>query len=84
MNSSREDAQRELEQRALRNVRNLVDRMEHDDQADRRTQKRILVSLLVGAIVVAGALAAAMVLMPAPPGRSYEVQAPASKTRTTP
>lgn len=84
MSTSREDAQRELEQRALRNVRSLVDRIEQDDQADRRTQKRILVSLLVGALVVAGVLAAAMVLMPASPGKSYELQAPASKTRTTP
>jgi hypothetical protein len=53
MSTSDGDAQRELEQRALRNVRGLVDRIEQDDTADRRTQKRILWGILVFALVLA-------------------------------
>jgi hypothetical protein len=50
------DAQRELEHRALRNVRGLVERMEADEEAKRRSQKWVLAGLaaivvLVGAIV---------------------------------
>ena len=47
----REDAQRELEQHALRNVRGLVDRIERDDAADRRGQWKIVAGLLVGIFV---------------------------------
>ena len=46
-----DDAQRELEQRALRNVRGLVDRIEDDEKLSRRTQLRT-VAILVAVILV--------------------------------
>lgn len=51
MNMPSGDAQRELEQRALRNVRRLVDKIEDHDQLDARKQKRALlwVAVLVAA-----------------------------------
>ena len=45
------DAQRELEQRALRNVRGLVDKMEGLDRIDERSQKRTLIGITVGALI---------------------------------
>ena len=52
MSTPSDDAQRELERRALRNVRGLVDRLEESDEADARTQKRLLAGILIGAVVV--------------------------------
>ena len=56
-----DDAQRELEQRALRNVRGLVDKMEGLDRIDQRSQKRTLIGITVGALVgvavIVGAIA---------------------------
>ena len=46
------DTQRELEQRALRNVRGLVDKIEEDDKLARRTQWRIVAAVVAGIIVV--------------------------------
>jgi hypothetical protein len=51
-----DDARRELQQRALKNVRGLVDKIEHDDAVDRRAQKRIYIGIVVGAVLVAVAL----------------------------
>ena len=45
------DAHRVMERRALRNVRGLVDRLEADEEAGDRTQRRLVVVLAV--IVVA-------------------------------
>ena len=56
MSSHSDDAQRELERRALKNVRGLVDKMEASETADRRTQRRILVVILVIALAIAGAI----------------------------
>jgi len=50
------DAQRELEHKALRNVRGLVERMEAEEQSKRRSQKRIAVGLLAIGIVFVGAI----------------------------
>ena len=47
-----EDAQRELEQRALRNVRGLVERMENDDTLSRRKQVRMVAWLVGGAVLI--------------------------------
>ena len=56
-----DDAQRELEQRALRNVRGLVDKMEGLDRIDERSQKRTLIGITIGALVgvavIVGAIA---------------------------
>ena len=57
MNNSTDEAQRELEQRALRNVRNLVDKIDATEEADARTQRRVLAAIVVGAVLVAGAIA---------------------------
>ena len=46
------DAQRELEQRALRNVRGLVDKMDSIETFERRSQKRLLWGIIGGAVVV--------------------------------
>lgn len=50
-----------MEQRALRNVRDLVDKMESIDARDARKQKRMLVGLIVGVTVVVGLILAAVV-----------------------
>ena len=56
-----DDAQRDLEQRALRNVRGLVDKMEEIEKVDRSTQRRlfgmiIAITVVVGAIVLAAVI----------------------------
>ena len=53
-----DDTQRELEQRALRNVRGLVDKMEDLEAHDSRTQRRYLFAIVVGGAVVCVVLAA--------------------------
>lgn len=72
-----DEARRELEQRALRNVRGLVDKIEQDDKVDRRSQRVIVGGIVVGAIVVAIVLATMLVrgdkarrdvVVPAPAG----------------
>ena len=57
MNMPSDDAQRELEQRALRNVRGLVDKVENQDQADRRSERRMLLRFAIGVAVVIAVLA---------------------------
>lgn len=54
------DAQRELEQRALRNVRSLVDKLEKGERRDARRSLRLVAWLLVGLVI--GAVAAYAVL----------------------
>ena len=61
MSMSTDDAQRQLERKALRNVRELVDKMESSYEADARTQKRLLIAIVVGAVLLALAIAAAIV-----------------------
>ena len=56
--STGHDAQRELEHRALRNVRGLVDRMEADEQAKGRSQKWIAAGLVAVAVVLIGSILA--------------------------
>jgi hypothetical protein len=51
--SPADDAQRELERRALRNVRGLVEKLEDSDQADARTQRRLLVAIVIVAVLLA-------------------------------
>lgn len=56
-----DEAQRQLERKALRNVRELVDKMENSYEADSRTQKRLLIGIVIGAVLLALAIAAAVV-----------------------
>jgi hypothetical protein len=62
MSMSSDDAQRELERKALRNVRELVDRIESSYEADAHTQKRLLAAIVIGALLLALAIGAAVVL----------------------
>ena len=47
------DTQRELEQRALRNVRGLVDKMEGIDALEKSQQRRYIKFLVLGVVAVA-------------------------------
>ena len=60
MSTPSDDAQRELERRALRNVRQLVEKLENTDEADAHTQKRMLLAIVIGALLVACFIAAAV------------------------
>lgn len=52
------DAQRALEQKSLRNVRSLLDKIETEAEIERRTRRRIGWALLVVAVVaIAGGFA---------------------------
>jgi hypothetical protein len=51
------DAQREMEQRALRNVRGLVDKVETLDDVQKSSERRMLKRLAIGAVVVIAAFA---------------------------
>ena len=61
MSSPSDEARRELEQRALRNVRRLVEKLENTDEADAKTQKRLLAVIIIGALLVALAISAGVV-----------------------
>ena len=45
------DAQREMEQRSLRNVRSLLDKLESEEALERRTRRRIGWALVVVMVV---------------------------------
>jgi hypothetical protein len=74
MSGSGDDAQRDMERRALRNVRGLVDRMEDDDKLARRTQLRVFVGLVIGVVVVA--VVGALLVARRPAGREVVVEPP--------
>jgi hypothetical protein len=52
------DAQREMEQRSLRNVRSLLDRLEREAELERRTHKRVGWLLVVIMVVALGGISA--------------------------
>ena len=52
MSAPGDDAQRDMEQRALRNVRALVDKIEDKDQLDRRSARKWVTIMVVGIFVV--------------------------------
>jgi hypothetical protein len=51
-----DDAQREMQQRALRNVRGLVDKIESEDVLERASQRRVVLAVLVTLVVAAAAI----------------------------
>lgn len=53
MSTPPDDAQREMEQRALRNVRSLVDKVEGLDADEKRRERRLVAGLVVVALVLA-------------------------------
>ena len=60
------DAQREMEQRALRNVRGLLDKMEGQELEERWRLRKFLVVLAIVIAVFAVALAVAVALVKKP------------------
>ena len=52
MSAPGDDAQWDMEQRALRNVRALVDKIEDKDELDRKSLRKQLVVIVVGVIVL--------------------------------
>jgi len=71
------DARRVMERRALRNVRGLVDRLESDDEASVRTQRRLVVALAVIVFAI-GAFVLATVNWA--PGKGRTIPVPPAKT----
>jgi hypothetical protein len=68
-----DDAQRALEQRALRNVRSLVDKLETGERRDARRSLRLLAWLLVG-LVIGAAVAYAVLRIERGPVQSGEIR----------
>lgn len=60
------DAQRDLMERSLTNVRALVDKMEAEEAAARRNQKWLLVAVVLAAVGFAAVLGVALLMKPAP------------------
>ena len=52
MSTPSDDAQRELEQRALRNVRALVDKYEDKDASDAKSVRKLAIRIVVGVLVI--------------------------------
>ena len=52
------EVQQELMERSLRNVRGLVEKIEAEEAARRRTQRWIIASIVVAALLLVGAIAA--------------------------
>ena len=79
------DTQRDLEQRALRNVRGLVDKMEDLDAHDSRTQRRYLFAIVVGGLLVCVVLAVLLWFFahrgPAADGQLIDMTKPAPAAR---
>jgi hypothetical protein len=82
-----EDAQRELQQRSLRNVRSLLDKLEDEAAAKRRTTKWIALGIAAGALALFGAVyfgagghkGESRTLVVQPAGRTPAAPAPLSK-----
>jgi hypothetical protein len=83
MNQTSHDAQREMEQRALRNVRGLIDRMEETEQEERWTFRRF--AIVIGIVVLVFAVAlAVLVTLVKKPGKTHPVTLEAPPARTAP
>ena len=78
MTQASHDAQREMEQRALRNVRGLIDRMEETEQEERWTFRRFAVVIGIVLLVFTVALAVLVTLVKKPgKTRPVTIEAPA-------
>ena len=69
-----DDAQRELEQRALRNVRGLVEKVESQDVADRQSARRMMVRFAIGIVLVVALFAAYVVLRSNSPAPTITIE----------
>jgi uncharacterized 2Fe-2S/4Fe-4S cluster protein (DUF4445 family) len=82
MSTPGEDAQRELERRALRNVRGLVDKMENTDELDRRSiRKTVVVIAAVMAVLFAAAYGAYLARGKSEPPRTVVIPPPANAAK---
>jgi hypothetical protein len=63
-----DDTQRELEQRALRNVRGLVDTLDTMEKVDQRAQRRLFAMIVGGAVIGVALLAGVVVYIATKPG----------------
>ncbi len=81
MSQPGEDAQREMEQRALRNVRGLLDKIEDQDAAQRWTVRHVVVVIGLTVVATAVAIAILVVVLKKPAGKALTLPAPRSATR---
>ena len=65
--------QRELEQRALRNVRGLVDKIEQTDLLDARRQRKVLVRVALVALAIAVVAAVLIAMRPGRPATEVDI-----------
>ena len=82
MSTPSEDAQREMEQRALRNVRALVDKYEEKDEVEARSARRMLfviVAVVLG--IVAVSYIAYKLTAREGPAKTYTLPPPASPAK---
>jgi hypothetical protein len=76
---SQDDAQRTLEQHALRNVRGLVDRMEATEESNRRAVRRTLAWIGAAVAVLVVAILGIALSRPAPQAPTELVLPPPAK-----
>ena len=74
-----DDAQRNLEQRALKNVRGLLDKMEDEERVDRKTTAKIAIAVGI-AVVVLVAILVGWVAKRAEPAPNAILVLPPAKT----
>ena len=80
MSQTGEDAQRDMEQRALRNVRGLLDKIEGQEQAERWTARQLVVVIGITVVVAAIAIAVVVVVLKKPAGKAVTLPPPKSAT----
>ena len=78
-----DDAQRDLERRALRNVRSLVDNLQARDRTDNRRALRLFAAVLAGTAIVAG-LGYVVLRMALPPAATREITTTAPRVPDAP
>ena len=79
MSTQDDDAQRSMEQKALRNVRALVDKIETTDELDRKAVRKQLTVIVVAVVVIFGvAFIAWQVMAPRGQPRAVVIPPPAN------
>lgn len=82
MSTPPHDAQRDMEQRALRNVRALVDKYEDKDEHDQKSVRNLVAGIVVAILVVAVVVFAVFRLAAKDePARTLIIPPPASAPR---
>ena len=81
MSPQGDDAQRDMERRALRNVRGLLDKIEDDDRLESRKTIRLAVACGIVAIIALALVLAFAVGRKAPPAGTIVLPPPANAVR---